>query len=234
MNLFVGGRFVGTVVYAKRVEDDWRRNASEAAAQYSQLFGATRQRIREIVAELMTHPEVVRKKQEAMPKEQSDVEPQESQMAEPGPTPPMLDQSDQERKSPDNADQGSGAGPGPGGTGGNQPGGTGVEPAPGDGEQEGDGAGEEGGGDEEPGPEQEEEESAMEDESQDLGDGGVLVFTTDRSEILARMQQPPPSGWSSFYRVAFWVLAALVILLACGWYLHVRSLNRQLALLLRQ
>ena len=62
----------------------------------------------------------------------------------------------------------------------------------------------------------------------DVPEGGILVIHTD----LAGLEAEPPgqASWlDQFYRIGFWILLLIILVMACCWYWNVRTLNRLIA-----
>lgn len=219
------------VVYRDRVAAEWTKSDSEARKAYPELFESTNNLIRGIVAELL-------------PQIQSDLEKKRSEEMQkspptPAPVPPMnplqppVDTTPPESTVPNVPDQSSadaeGQGPGPGGDASGESKSTDEGDKKGNkgGDKEGDGEGEGDG-------EKKNQPAVDEDAGDDAADKEAseksrrkFVPALEQAEEQRAPVQSRFSDW--FFRVAFFVLLLLVLLMALGWFWHVRYLRGLLA-----
>lgn len=217
------------VVYRDRVAAEWTKSNNKARKDYPELFESTNKLILGIVAELL--PQI----QSDLEKKKSD----EMQKTPPTPVPvppadpmqPPVDPTPQVPAVPQEPDKSNadeqGLGPGPGG------GAFGESKSSDEGDKEGGKGGEKEGAGEGDGKKKKQPEV-----DEEAGDDGS---DKDASEKLRRKfapaleqveeqrapVQPRFSDW--FFRVAFFVLLLLVLLMALGWFWHVRYLRGLLA-----
>ena len=212
--------------YSDQTLAKWKAGGVDAAAAYPELFETTHQQIRGIIAELLPRiqREVEEMKQPAPP--QTPVPPN---VATPPPTDPVPMQPEPVDPAESTDNQGpDGAGPGTGGDS------QGKGALGGDGESgdsEGKGGEKDGAGEGEGDKKEEEEEKAEGDKEDDKGGDKKLLPRVDLALPEAEVPNPPArtkfSDW--FYRMAFWILLVLVILMGLGWFWHVRYLRSLLA-----
>lgn len=212
--------------YCEVVLSEWSKGNGNTVTNYPKLFKATIKQIEGVVARLLQVTELARQEEQEMAKKEAQ---RESRAQETAPAKPE-GQTPAQEKTGEDVKRGPGAGPGPGGPGTGQ-----AEPNPHDAtgtgddrgaspEEEVEGQGEKAKeeGDKQVGP-------VPEDEHVKLGNGGVMVVSTDLSRMFANLQ--PETQADRFYQIAFWVLVVLVFLMAGAWFLHVRSLKKTLLLL---
>ncbi len=216
--------------YGELVLAQWQQSEGERSQRYPALFDNTKKRISEIVAKLL---ESLEKK---APNKKVMVQPdQPKPEPDPDPAEPKIEVPRQQEPNPRAGQVGPGPGPGKGGEGGENVGDGPDDQKKNDGPGAGEGGGGGGGKGKGPGGGEEEKakksakkkEVAEEDEPLELDGGGLRMYTFDFSELDSQANKV---SW--FYVIAFWVLLAIILLMAIGWYLHVRSLKRQIAQLL--
>ncbi len=233
--------------FKRTVLSDWRSKQPKLSKAYPDLFSLTIDRIKSIVDELLPSIDEQRspdpavplpmtiEPQPAAPSDESQPSPNRSEMTPPQETenttpdaPREPDNSQREADSQDADKTGNGESAA-------SKDGAGDDQGAGEGKGEGEGEGGEGnggpGGDSTGGEGGDEEKESKDVEAQEGHGKKTDPEAGDETQNgrLAAELAPQKTPASLFYLIGFWLLLLIVVLMALGWFLHVRYLRRRLA-----